>query len=186
MKFNGIYNQERAQYRSGYSEDDYIQKAHTRYRNENNNKMFSNEAAWRVVIDHPQWVSLPEFQKDTNLNPRPSKRSKSTSEQNTTSSDARCQFDLNETSNEDDYEVHVQEPQQPTGWDKAKHAASTTSENTVTGLRGYVEQINLHNDKLLSVETTIARSMSEKVEIMRQREERKRVEKKQKGSQFFH
>ena len=85
MEFNGIYNQERGQYRSGYSEDDYIQRAHTRYRNENNNKMFTNEATWRVVKDHPQWVALPEFKKDADLNPRPSKRSKSASEQNTMS-----------------------------------------------------------------------------------------------------
>ena len=72
------------------------------------------------------------------------------SEQNTMSSDARCRFDLNEASNEDDYEVHVQEPQWPTGRDKAKRAASTTSENTVVGLRGFVEQINIENDKILS------------------------------------
>ena len=73
MKFNGIYNQERAQYRSGYFEDAYMQRAHARYRNENNNKTFTNEATWGVVKDHPQWVALPEFQKDTDLNPRPSK-----------------------------------------------------------------------------------------------------------------
>ena len=70
--------------------------------------------------------------------------------------------------------------------DKAKRAASTTStKDSISGLRGFVEQINIENDKLLSVQANIARSLSEKVEIMRQREEWKREEKKQKDLEFF-
>ena len=186
MKFNGIYNQERDQYRSGYSENDYMQRAYDRYRNENNNRTFTHESAWSVVKEHPQWAALPEFHKDADLNPRPSKRSKSTSEQNTTSSDGRCNFDLNEETNVDDYEVHVQEPQRPTGRDKAKRAASTTSsKDSMWSVWGKMEHINLQNEKLIDVESNMVRHLNEKVELLRQREERKREEKMQKDIEFY-
>ena len=126
------------------------------------------------------------FSKRRIFKPEALKKSKSTSEQNTTSSDGRCNFDLNEETNVDDYEVHVQEPQRPIGHDKAKPATSTTStKDSISGLRGYLEQINIENEKLLDVETNMVRSMSEKVEIMRQIEERKREEKLQKDIEFY-
>ena len=112
--------------------------------------------------DHPRWFTVPMMEEGIE---RPSKKSKTTSDEtpNTTSSDARVRFDLND---EDD-EVQIEEPQRPMERDRAKRAnqeRSTNRDDVMAAVLEYVDRFNLENEKLLSVEQQKLQPAKEKTE----------------------
>ncbi|XP_022024996.1 glutathione S-transferase T3-like [Helianthus annuus] len=126
-RFNELYLQVKSRYKSGWSDDKYIQEARQLYINDPSNKTsatFTYEHVWNVVKEHGKYNSATHvhgFQ--------PPKRTKSNSSRGYTRSASDANFgqaseftiSLKDVDNEDS-EVQVQQvaPTCPTGRNKAK------------------------------------------------------------------
>ncbi|KAF2920011.1 hypothetical protein DAI22_08g178600 [Oryza sativa Japonica Group] len=59
-KFCGAYSRVRRTFRSGYSDDMIMEKAHIIFKSENNEKPFTLEYMWRELKDQPKWRRVLE------------------------------------------------------------------------------------------------------------------------------
>ncbi|KAD7116510.1 hypothetical protein E3N88_03778 [Mikania micrantha] len=191
-RFNELFLQVKSCYRSGWSDDQYIQEARQLYINDPSNKnsaAFTYEHVWNVVKEHGKYNSATHIHGF-----QPPKRTKTSSSGAYTSSASDANFGENpeitislEDIDKEDFEVQLQQvtTTRPIGRDKAK--AEAKGKAKLKGKAGIEpSEYDLRKLKLIDEISSTNRAKSEAIEKFEHRIEKfyeiekKKLEMKQK------